>query len=173
MQDFFTELDSDLRGADHVPTIVTPKAPERVSHTPMVADIPKPQVASSPITQKQTPRDTRTKHEPRYIHEKREPHEENISNFSETGIPPSLFPRTKPQSLPVLPKGQTRVMAIGGYNEIGKNMTAVQYADEIILIGGGVSFSEYPSLGAKYSLPDITPLIPLKRKIVGIIVTSG
>lgn len=64
-------------------------------------------------------------------------------------------------------------MAIGGYNEIGKNMTAVQYADEIILIGGGVSFPEYPSLGAKYSLPDITPLIPLKRKIVGIIVTSG
>lgn len=52
-------------------------------------------------------------------------------------------------------------------------MTAYQYEDEILLVDGGMRFSANDIPGAKYSLPDISFLIPLKNKIVGIIITNG
>lgn len=72
--------------------------------------------------------------------------------------------------------GQTlKVIPIGGLGEagIGKNMMAIEYGDDIIVIDMGFLFpgSDYP--GINYIVPDITYLEERKHKIRGIIFTHG
>ncbi|MDD2566255.1 MAG: ribonuclease J [Candidatus Gracilibacteria bacterium] len=98
---------------------------------------------------------------------------EKISNFNTSFEVPHIFPNLKPQTLPPLEKGHTRIITVGGHNEVGKNLSVMQYNGEIILIDGGLQFPESTMLGAKYCLPDISFLIPLKDKIKGIVITHG
>lgn len=66
-----------------------------------------------------------------------------------------------------------KVIPIGGLNEIGKNMTLLEYDNQILIIDCGMSFPEDEMYGIDIVIPDFTYLIENREKIVGMIITHG
>ena len=70
-------------------------------------------------------------------------------------------------------KPKLKVMSLGGLEEIGKNMTVLEYNNDIIVIDCGLAFPEDDMLGIDLVIPDITYLLKNKEKIRGILLTHG
>ncbi len=66
-----------------------------------------------------------------------------------------------------------RIIPLGGVEEIGRNMTLVEYGDDIIVIDMGFQFQEESTPGIDYILPNTRYLEERKDKIRGVIVTHG
>lgn len=65
------------------------------------------------------------------------------------------------------------ITPIGGLGEIGKNMMALEYGEDIIIVDCGVMFPEGDMLGIDLVLPDFTFLMPKADRIRGIVLTHG
>lgn len=66
-----------------------------------------------------------------------------------------------------------RIIPLGGVSEIGKNMTAFEYGDQILVVDCGLMFPDEEMLGVDIVIPDVTYLLENADKVQGIILTHG
>lgn len=110
------------------------------------------------------------------------------SGTSSKNIPPKKQPKPKTTSPKPQAKGGTkpprkgsgakqtsplRVISLGGLGEIGKNMTALEWENDILLIDSGVAFPDEELMGIDLVIPDITYLVDNYEKLRGLVITHG
>ena len=66
-----------------------------------------------------------------------------------------------------------KIIPLGGLDQIGMNITAIEYEDTIIVIDCGLAFPEEDMLGIDLVIPDITYLKENGDKVKGLVVTHG
>ncbi len=69
--------------------------------------------------------------------------------------------------------GVLKIISLGGLGEVGKNMTAVEYGEDIMVIDCGVAFPDEDLLGIDLVIPDVSYLMKNKNKVRGVVITHG
>jgi ribonuclease J len=75
--------------------------------------------------------------------------------------------------IPPLRDGDIRIMHMGGVEEVGRNMSMVEYKDSIVIVDCGVQFTETHTPGIDFILPNTRYLEERVHKIKGMLVTHG
>jgi len=101
---------------------------------------------------------------PHQVHPVREIHAGQI------GVGPNGAAEDK---IPPLEPGNIRIIPLGGVEEIGRNMTAMEFGDDIIIVDCGFQFREDDTPGIDYILPNTKYLEDHQDKIRGMFITHG
>ncbi|MBR2010309.1 MAG: ribonuclease J [Clostridia bacterium] len=70
-------------------------------------------------------------------------------------------------------KGKIRIIPLGGLHEIGKNITVIEYENDMIAVDCGLAFPDEDMLGVDLVIPDITYLEQNADRLRGIFLTHG
>jgi len=66
-----------------------------------------------------------------------------------------------------------KIIPLGGLGEVGKNMMAYEFDDQILVVDAGLMFPENDMIGVDYIIPDFEYLYDKSQQVVGIIITHG
>ena len=69
--------------------------------------------------------------------------------------------------------GKLKIIPLGGLGEVGKNMTAYEFNNQILVVDTGIMFPKNDMLGIDYIIPDYDYLRKRANKVVGIVITHG
>ncbi len=106
--------------------------------------------------------------------------ETSVKQGTKQGGKPQRAAKKKPAE-PEQPQGKgkekakkpVKILFFGGVGEIGKNMTAIEYGSDIIVIDAGIIFPTEEMPGVDLVFPEITYLVKNKKKIRGVFLTHG
>ncbi len=77
-------------------------------------------------------------------------------------------------ALKKIPGAKLRIIPLGGLNEVGKNMTVVEYGEDIIIIDCGIGFPDEDEMpGVDLVIPDVAYLEQNRHRIRGMVITHG
>ena len=68
---------------------------------------------------------------------------------------------------------KVKIIPLGGLEQIGMNMTAIEYGDSIIVMDCGLAFPSDDMLGIDLVIPDVTYLKDNYEKVKGFVITHG
>ena len=69
--------------------------------------------------------------------------------------------------------GKLKIIPLGGLGEVGKNMTAYEFNNQILVVDAGIMFPHNDMLGIDYIIPDFEYLRNKAHQVVGIVITHG
>ena len=69
--------------------------------------------------------------------------------------------------------GKLKIIPLGGLGEVGKNMTAYEFQNQILVVDAGIMFPRNDMIGIDYIIPDFEYLRHKADKVVGIVITHG
>ena len=73
-----------------------------------------------------------------------------------------------------IPGAKLRIIPLGGLNEVGKNMTVVEYGEDILIVDCGIGFPDEDEMpGIDLVIPDVTYLEQNRDRIRGMVITHG
>ena len=70
-------------------------------------------------------------------------------------------------------KNKLRIIPLGGLGEVGKNMMAYEYGNDIIVVDAGIMFPKNDMLGVDYIIPDYEYLKKRANRVLGLFITHG
>ncbi|MBR3146555.1 MAG: ribonuclease J [Eubacterium sp.] len=74
-------------------------------------------------------------------------------------------PKKKPENMKIIP--------IGGLDEIGKNMTVLEYQNQILIVDCGMTFPEDEMFGVDVVIPDLSYVVENAKRVKGLVITHG
>ena len=84
------------------------------------------------------------------------------------------FPQKKEDDVvPPFENDTIRILTLGGVEEVGKNMTAIEFRNDIVIVDMGFQFKEESAPGIDYILPNTKYLEERKGKIRAVVITHG
>ncbi len=70
-------------------------------------------------------------------------------------------------------QGKLKIIPLGELGEVGKNMTAYEFQNQILVVDAGIMFPHNDMIGIDYIIPDYEYLVKRADKVVGIVITHG